>query len=97
VRVRSRIEQMETSDQSSFKLELKAVFAAFGSFAFLVIGLMVASSARNYQLSGRPMPNGKGGFMSFRDGYMLALIFLGFSIVWFMCARRYWRLKKHLP
>jgi hypothetical protein len=97
VRVRWRIERMETRGQSSFKLKLKAFFTAFGSFAFLVASLMVASSARDYQLSGRLMPNGKGGFMSFRDGYLIALALLGCSIVWFMCARRYWRLKKDLP
>jgi hypothetical protein len=37
------------------------------------------------------MPNGKGGFMTFRDGYSLAAVLFGFSLVWLIVAWRYGR------
>jgi hypothetical protein len=67
-----------------------AIVAALGGIAFLVASVMFAWSAREYQLTGQPMPNGKGGFMTFRDGYNIALIFFGFSAVWLLSARRFW-------
>ena len=43
--------------------------------------------------SGQPMPNGKGGFMTFGDGYLIAFVFLSFSVGWLIAARRFWRQK----
>lgn len=85
-----RIERMETREHSSPR-PLKVAVAAFGSFAFFVGSLLVAWSARHYQISGQPMPNGKGGLMTFRDGYLIALVLLLFSVAWFMMVRRLWR------
>jgi len=101
---------METRDQSTLKLEkleMRFAYAAVGALGCFVLSLMAALPARHYQLSGRPMPIdalplplrlacGKGGFTSFRTQYWIALVCLGFSIVWFKGARTYWRLRKDL-
>jgi hypothetical protein len=70
---------------------LKVTVAGFGAIVFLVASVVVAFVARRYQLSGQPMPNGKGGFMTFGDGYWIALVLFLFSVVWFITARRFWR------
>jgi len=49
---------MGTRDHSSLR-SLKVAVAGFGSFAFFVASVLVAWSARGYQVSGQPMPNGK--------------------------------------
>ena len=81
---------METNSPSAVRV-FKSVVAVLGSIAFFIASLAVALSARGYQVSGQPMPNGKGGFMTFREGYLLALILFLFSLVWFIGARRMWR------
>jgi hypothetical protein len=81
---------MSTKDHSP-KSFFKAVIAACGSIVFLVVSIVVACKARHYQISGQPMPNGKGGFMTYGDGYMIALVFLLFSVAWFVAARKFWR------
>jgi hypothetical protein len=81
---------METKDHSPLR-SLKVAVAAVGSLAFFVASLLVGWSARGYQVSGQPMPNGKGGFMTFRDGYLIALVLFLFSLGWFIGARRFWR------
>jgi hypothetical protein len=70
---------------------LKAAVAMCGSVVFLIVTVVVAWQATRYSISGQPMPNGKGGFMTPDDGYLLALIFLLFSVVWFIAARKFWR------
>lgn len=69
----------------------KAVIAACGSIVFFVVSIVIACKARHYQNSGQPMPNGKGGFMTYGDGYMIALVFLLFSVAGFVTARKFWR------
>ena len=68
---------------------LKAVIAAAASLAFFIAGLLLAWSARDYQISGQPMPNGKGGLMPFWDGYLIALVLLLFSLAWGIVAWRF--------
>jgi len=70
---------------------LKTAVGICGSVVFLIVSAVIASRARHYQISGEPMPNGKGGFMTFGDGYLIALVFLLFSVAWFIAARRFWR------
>ena len=70
---------------------LKFVVTAFGSVAFFVASVRVAWVAWQYQVSGQPMPNGKGGFMTFRDGYLIAFVLFLFSVAWMFVARRFWR------
>jgi hypothetical protein len=53
-----------------------------GRIGFLIAGVLVALSAHKYQLSGAPMPNGKGGFMSFRDGYYLSFVLVAMAAAW---------------
>jgi len=72
--------------------QVKIIFAVVGGVAFLVAGLTVAWHARHYQVTGEPMPNGKGGFMTFGDGYYLAASLVAMSVGWFMGARRLRRL-----
>jgi hypothetical protein len=55
---------------------------------FLIVSVGVAWRARHYQISGQPMPNGKGGFMTFGDGYLIAVVFFLFSVACVMQARR---------
>jgi hypothetical protein len=71
--------------------QVKITFAVVGGVAFLVAGLTVAWHARHYQVTGELMPNGKGGFMTFRDGYYLAASLLAMSLGWFIVARRFRR------
>ena len=60
---------METNSPSAVRV-FKSVVAVLGSIAFFIASLAVALSARGYQVSGQLMPNGKGGFMTFREGYL---------------------------
>ena len=78
---------MDTNGESSVSA-LKAAVAICGSVVFLIVSVVVAWQARHYQISGQPMPNGKGGFMTFGDGYLIAVVFLLFSVACVMQARR---------
>ena len=78
---------MDNKDNSSVSA-LKAAVAICGSVVFLVVSVVVAWQARHYQITGKPMPNGKGGFMTFGDGYLIAVVFLLFSVACVMQARR---------
>ena len=71
----------------------KAAIAFLGAAMFFIASIWEACQARHYQVIGLPMPNGKGGFMTFRDGYLIAVVFLGFSLVWFLSGRRFLRNK----
>jgi hypothetical protein len=57
---------------------------------FLVAGIVVTFQARHYQISGQPMPNGKGGFMTAGDGYLIAVVLFLFSVTWGLATRRFW-------
>ena len=81
---------MDTNGESSVSA-LKAAVAICGSVVFLIVSVVVAWQARHYQISGQPMPNGKGGFMTFGDGYMIAVVFLLFSVACVMQARRFFK------
>jgi uncharacterized BrkB/YihY/UPF0761 family membrane protein len=72
---------------------LKAVFASFGCLVFFSVSIAIAWSAHHYQTINEPMPNGKGGHMSFRDGYHIALICFLISIVFFITAYKSSRIK----
>jgi hypothetical protein len=73
------------------KKSLRTGFATVGAVAFFVASGIVAVNARHYQVVGEPMPNGKGGFMTPDDGYMLASVLLLIAIAWLLAARRFWR------
>jgi hypothetical protein len=81
---------MSNKDQSSAS-SFKALGAFAGSGAFLGGSLSLAWKARQYQISGQPMPNGKGGFMTCGDGYLLALALLLGAVVWALQARKFSR------
>lgn len=58
----------------------------------LYLSVTVALDARAHQLSGLPMPNGKGGLMSFRGGYESAVFFLVIGLAWLLGAGGFlWR------
>jgi hypothetical protein len=61
---------------------LKGALGIAGGTGFLIAGVLVALSARKYQLSGAPMPNWKGGSMSFRDGYYLSFVLVATAAAW---------------
>jgi hypothetical protein len=70
----------------------KALAGTVGFVGFLIGGISVALCARHYQKLAQLMPNGKGGFMTFGNGYYIAAVFILMSVVWFLMARKYWRL-----
>ena len=81
---------MDTKHRSSTKL-LIAIGVIGGSVAFFIGSLRFAWQARHYQISGQPMPNGKGGFMTYGDGYLIAIVLLLFSVACIITARRLFR------
>jgi hypothetical protein len=81
---------MDTKEHSPIRW-IYAAGALGGSIAFFIGSLRLAWLARHYQLSGQPMPNGKGGFMTSGDGYLLAVVLLLFSVACVMLARRFIR------
>ena len=80
-----------TTKQNRAVVSFKAAVGVVGAIIFLIAGIVVAAVARRYQLSGEPMPNGKGGFMTFRDGYWIASVLFALSVGWFVSARRFLR------
>jgi hypothetical protein len=78
---------MDTNERSPIRW-IYAAGALGGSIAFFIGSLGLAWQARHYQLSGQPMPNGKGGFMTFGDGYLIAVVLLLFSVACILLARR---------
>jgi hypothetical protein len=81
---------MDIKKRSSIRW-VYAAGALGGSIAFFTGSLIEALQARHYQLSGQPMPNGKVGFMPYYDGYLLAVVFLLFSVACVLIARRFIR------
>jgi hypothetical protein len=81
---------MDTKKRSPIRW-IYAAGAIGGSIACLVGSLRFAWLARQYQISGQPMPNGKGGFMTFGDGYLIAAVVLLFSVACISLARRFIR------
>ena len=74
------------SDQPWIKVKIGVARA--GGLGLLVAGLWLAWFVRNHQVSGQPMPNGKGGFMSYGYGYLMDLILFLMSIAWWLSACR---------
>jgi hypothetical protein len=70
---------------------LKTITFVVGGAIFFAVSIVVACKARHYQLSNQPMPNVKGGFMTFLDGYSIASVFFLVSVGWFVAARKSWR------
>jgi hypothetical protein len=70
---------------------LKAIGSSIGCALFFTVSVVVAWKARHYQLTDQPMPNGKGGFMTFRHGYYIASVSFLISVVWFVVACKSWR------
>jgi hypothetical protein len=73
--------------------KLKSVIAVCGSILFLMASILVAIQARHYQISGKPMPNGKGGFMAPSNGYWIAAVLVLLSVACLLQGRRFWRKK----
>jgi hypothetical protein len=73
---------------------LKAAIAFGVSVAFLAACIVVGFESRRYQVSGQPMPNGKGGFMTYSDGYEIAAALFLISLAGFVGSCRLWRPKR---
>jgi len=69
---------------------LKAAGTGCGAVVFLAASIVVTGQARHCQITGQPMPNGKGGFMTPGDGYLIALALFLISVAWFFSAWRFW-------
>ena len=70
---------------------LKALVGTVGFAGFMIDGIIFALRAHHYQDLNQPMPNGKSGFMTFRDGYSIASVFILMSVLWLVMAFKYWR------
>jgi len=70
------------------------VIAVCGSILSLIASVLVGVRARHCQVVGEPMPNGKGGFMSVGDGYIIAVVLFLFCVACLLQARRFWRGKQ---
>jgi hypothetical protein len=81
---------MDTKKRSPIRW-IYAAGALGASVAFFVSSLHLAWRARQYQISGQPMPNGKAGFMTYGDGYLLAIVLFLFSVAFVIVARRFIR------
>jgi len=58
----------------------RLAFGTGGFAVFLILAISNGLDAHHYQVAGLLMTNGNGGFMTFRDGYLLALAFAGLSM-----------------
>jgi hypothetical protein len=67
--------------------KLKAIGASFGCALFLTCGIAVALMTRRFQMKAQPMPNGKGGFMTYNDGYIMAFVLVLMFLYWLVMAR----------
>jgi hypothetical protein len=81
-------ETVTKKNNRSLLAKVKLVGVIFGCLGFMVVSITVAWYARQYQILNKPMPNGKGGYMSFRDGYYIALICFLMSVAWAIAARK---------
>ena len=71
----------------------KTALSVCGVIVCFIASIVVAFESRQYQISGQPMPNGKGGFMTPGDGYLIAIVLFMFSVACLLQARRCWREK----
>ena len=69
----------------------KAAVATTVSVGFLIASVVVTFRTRHYQVSGQSMPNGKGGFMTPGDGYLIGAVLFAISVAWLLAARRFRR------
>jgi hypothetical protein len=65
----------------------RTIIAFIGAGVFLVACVVVAHYARQSQVSGELMNNGRGGHMAFADGYKIAFVMLLLSLVYAWRAR----------
>ncbi len=77
--------------QPNSACKIKAVIGFCGTVIFFVASVVISVQARQHQLNDQPMPNGKGGFMSFGDGYLIAVVLFLFSAIWFVFTVKSWR------
>jgi len=65
-----------------------AVAVAIGAAAFFYGAVAVAWHARQHQMVGTQMSNGKGGFMTAGDGYLIAVSFQLMGAGWCVALAR---------
>ena len=68
--------------------DMKSRFVYLGSVVLLAAGLGLVWCARQHQVSGQPMPNGHGGVMTCRDGYLISAVLFLVSAAWWLSGRR---------
>jgi hypothetical protein len=63
-------------------------FVAYAGAAFFITAsAVVAWYARRSQVTGKPMPNGRGGFVPYADGYKIAAMLFVLSLAYGWRAR----------
>jgi hypothetical protein len=66
---------MSNSQQNKGMAEGVKFVVRLVAFLFLSgVSISTAVNARHYQVLGQLMPNGKGGLMTFRDGYFISSV-----------------------
>jgi hypothetical protein len=84
---RLRPTTMTTPSKQPASSKARIAIAYIGAAFFLVASAVVVKYARHAQVSGEPMPNGRGGVMSFADGYKVAGLLFVFSLIYGFRAR----------
>jgi hypothetical protein len=73
----------------------RTAIAYIGAAFFLVASAVVTWYARHSQVSGEPMPNGRGGTMSYVDGYKAGALLLLFALIYGFRARMLTNRRRH--
>jgi hypothetical protein len=78
---------MPPENRPSASGKARIAIAYIGAAFFLVASAVVLWYARRAQVTGMPMPNGRGGAMPFADGYKAAALLFLFSFIYGLRAR----------
>jgi hypothetical protein len=65
----------------------RTIVAYVGAAFFIAASAVVTWYARRAQVTGEPMPNGRGGFVPFSDGYKIAAMLFVLSLAYGWRAR----------
>jgi len=78
---------MNSPDKHSRSNAGRTIVAYVGAAFFIAASAVVAWYARHAQVTGEPMPNGRGGFVPYTDGYKIAAMLFILSLAYGWRAR----------
>jgi hypothetical protein len=59
-----------------------------GALLFIVLAMRVGTSSWHARIANSPMPNWKGGTMTYEDGFKITALLALFAAIWCYCAIR---------